>query len=880
MITLQERDAATFLTIKGSHKAPFQEVYEPVLLCSLDLTWLLQNVAKDNQFAIDRSNPEKCKTPVRNEQIQTTLGYFRQVKYFARSVRCFWTLTVESSILGRHAPTKVTPDKAPRKPKLASLLSAHSILCPVLPLFEETHAANASGTKQRLGLLALPSRSVSDGRENAVSSPLMSSEDMDKIMTEHARSMKEAVDAIQQQFIEVSGEEESCMISSVEATLTLLGFHMEALAEQYEDLVGYIEDMLKKQLVSAIGKEIYPEDFEQFMSFHQRHKLYDSAYAPSPFCFAIRQPGQFPAGILSIEHDISNRGQMCPIETFNRKVPATAANPSIQIPLNAATALQMTGERYLHGWIRYSFDNHLVWASHPQLCVRARQFSCFLVMVGNMAGPDQFNPKDAIIVQNKDEVLIPLLMDALPSAKEFKDAISSLSPEQQTFAKAFRERQLASSVFAVCVVQLKPQLEDLLALPRGALTKQMQLTQDLLSLFIDYQIPPDMLSYDGEDDATKASKIALVEEYAKSVLDVVQQEKKKQLELEKERATMVKRQMAQGCGPGRRTEEERKAHAMNDALNWLRGSEAGADGLDDPDALARMLAASSGGLGGSPADQKAQDMAGALDWLRKSNAAGADLDDISVASYAKISAGPRCGVPGPEPGGPFDGPGQPEEPGFDFSRALPTDDVPGPEPVGPFDGPGIPGGAGRMLREGFDKPIEPLEAEAIPDIVDFTAVDFTKIPKALDSLFQVHDTDGSLRTTKIATGDVWTRKRHESLLSKTATTASLGPDDIRTEKDKAFDLLDALSRSGTLSLPYSELHVCIGVTHCFENDLMGTVLQDNINPIEKVEKSSLMVASTIHAQAPLELLNKNENHIPRLRGWYPALLDGLQRSGS
>jgi hypothetical protein len=37
------------------------------------------------------------------------------------------------------------------------------------------------------------------------------------------------------------------------------------------------------------------------------------------------------------------------------------------------------------------------------------------------------------------------------------------------------------------------------------------------------------------------------------------------------------------------TDEEKKAAAMSDALNWLRSSEAGGDGLDDPDALAKML---------------------------------------------------------------------------------------------------------------------------------------------------------------------------------------------------------------------------------------------------------------------------------------------------
>ena len=55
--------------------------------------------------------------------------------------------------------------------------------------------------------------------------------------------------------------------------------------------------------------------------------------------------------------------------------------------------------------------------------------------------------------------------------QEFKDAIESLSPEQKRFATAVRSMQLESSVFGVCVVQLKPQLEALLGLDDDALTK-------------------------------------------------------------------------------------------------------------------------------------------------------------------------------------------------------------------------------------------------------------------------------------------------------------------------------------------------------------------------------------------------------------------------
>ena len=51
----------------------------------------------------------------------------------------------------------------------------------------------------------------------------------------------------------------------------------------------------------------------------------------------------------------------------------------------------------------------------------------------------------------------------------------------------------------MCIIQLKPQLEKLLNLPDDSLTKEIKLTQDLMEMFITYQIPSDLLSYDGDN---------------------------------------------------------------------------------------------------------------------------------------------------------------------------------------------------------------------------------------------------------------------------------------------------------------------------------------------------------------------------------------------
>ena len=124
-------------------------------------------------------------------------------------------------------------------------------------------------------------------------------------------------------------------------------------------------------------------------------------------------------------------------------------------------------------------------------------------------------------------------------------------------------------------------------------------------------------------------------------------------------------------------------------------------------------------------------------------------------------------------------------------------------------------------------------------------VDFTAIPEKLNISFEQNDTDNALRTTVIKTSDSRRRKRQETLLSK-LQESDFTVDQQKVEKNKAFDLLDALSRSGSLPIACGELHVIVGVSHCFEDSVMDTVIQQNVNPIEKMDESTLLVAGTIH----------------------------------
>lgn len=82
-------------------------------------------------------------------------------------------------------------------------------------------------------------------------------------------------------------------------------------------------------------------------------------------------------------------------------------------------------------------------------------------------------------------------------------------------------------------------------------------------------------------------------------------------------------------------------------------------------------------------------------------------------------------------------------------------------------------------------------------------------------------------------------------LADTSEHISTFAKQIDDKKKKAFDLLDDVSHSGVLPIEFSELHMIVAVSNCFENDLMRTIILDNINPIGMLEKSTQMIASTI-----------------------------------
>merc|ERR1712224_1133821 len=99
--------------------------------------------------------------------------------------------------------------------------------------------------------------------------------------------------------------------------------------------------------------------------------------------------------------------------------------------------------------------------------------------------------------------------------------------------------------------------------------------------------------------------------------------------------------------------------------------------------------------------------------------------------------------------------------------------------------------------EGAKEPSSAVDSSATPDEEGRKAsssnVAFAAIPKILDEAIERHDKNAAIRSTTIQTANFgWIRNRQKNLLLS-AENEDLLEDQIASEKNRAFDLLDALS---------------------------------------------------------------------------------------
>lgn len=753
-------------TNSDSPPLPKAHVTAPI---ELNITWLLQQLNSEGvlAFQIDRTAKD-CHTPRRNGDVKKAWEHCLE----------FYALSERVNQRMRQLFSRQTSDKLDM-----SAISCQGIFVPILPLFE-TRVEHKDEIEEKEEEKNTCLVAVGPAMEGGPTSPLLPLGDVHKFLGEQQRSMSEKLAALAKVF-----PTNSTPISVAATTVVVVLSHVQQCCESYNHAVQYIEHLLKQQLLAAIGKEVTPQDFQECMEFHNR-KMFKDEYAPQNFCYAIRRPDHYPEGTLSI---VNSENKDNPIYTSVRQ---SNSDFGMKFKINAATECTFFGKRYLHASIMHKFSGQT--APQISLSARARQFSSFILMVGTVSSADTFEAKHAIIIQNKDDLKIPLLLETIPTPKEFKDAIESLSPEQQRFCKAFRAMQLASTLFAVCVIQIKPQLEKLLNLPEDSLTKEIRLNQDLMELFIKYQIPSDLISYAGDASADRDTKLSVVKTHVQNMNEMIQSSKDVEL-------------------------KEQVQHSVYDALPNSSVHLQLNDCFDSFNERARSP---------PPAAPMAMNMS-----MMQPMACLSSPASSSSAMNRRMMMRKSASRPAPQM------PQMMQQQQQQSMQQQQSQTGVCPTSKRPQNG--------QQQQQPQDKDNDKSVKRAR---TDGPKEDYTLLPGQLDSKFEALDEDNCLRPTTIKLGDEWACTRQKGLLAK-ASCSIMYESEQTEEKNRAFDLLDALTRSGVLSLDHAELHVIVIATHCFDKTIVDTVIQDNINPVEKLERSNLIVASTVHNAAAAVVVN-------------------------
>ncbi|KAJ3185635.1 hypothetical protein HDU87_000259 [Geranomyces variabilis] len=749
-----ERSAEIISTVQDTPPIPLSTINDPV---DFDVTFALSQLSGDEsepfKFQVDRTNPE-CATPRRNPDIEKALTYFRAFGRWAELVHNYFCYTLAP--MPGHPGTEID----------VSAATGRGTFVPVVPLFEK--------------------RADSE-------SVLLSPADLGLFLDEQKRSLNERF-AIVDRSMPDRGY--PTLVTATEGKLMVTLHHSMSLASTYFASITEIEEMLRRQLIDAIGRTVKPDDFTKLVQ-HQNRKLFKPEYQPSPFSFAVQRPNHSPEGVISIDFEPSggswgdSDGETKIVESHSRTL-EEHESPAMYIPLSAATRVPILGKRTLHACLFHRFSDSMNDVG-LSLRARARQFSSFILLAGRVASASEFEPTAALIVQNKDDLAIVLKLETLPTAQEFAEAVESVSPEQRAFAKAVRALQLQATLFALCVVEIKPQLELLLNLPEDALTKEIKLTQDLMQLFVKYQIPSDLLRYENAitgADAPVATRLTAVKEYTANIQNMIKDAGKEDI-------------------------EEAKARAQAAVYN--------------------QVAQAPGGFVFGAAAPSPQAFGSAVPTRSLMSGRAAASFSLSSPSYSPTSPGYSPASPSYEPCSPS----YSSNIKYKRSAAKAMPEVVKRVAVGHHE-------AIKLDSQATTASPQPTQAEMNEQLSEdeFSEVadprfDFTTFPTTLDQRFC--DAASAVRPTIISLGDTWTRTRASSVLAQ-RVTEDLTAATRREEKNAAFDLLDALSRSGAEPLRFVHLHVVCAATHAFDETLLDTVLKKNENPLASVAVSERCVA--------------------------------------
>lgn len=125
-----------------------------------------------------------------------------------------------------------------------------------------------------------------------------------------------------------------------------------------------------------------------------------------------------------------------------------------------------------------------------------------------------------------------------------------------------------------------------------------------------------------------------------------------------------------------------------------------------------------------------------------------------------------------------------------------------------------------------------------------SVVDVMNLPILLD---QRLGEESAIRPVIFQISEQWDKHHYASLVSASATVKRVGKQEQQKELSTVLALLDALTRAGALTIDHSQLHILQGGMNCFDQSLLDTVIKKNINPIERMERAYVVMASILHS---------------------------------
>lgn len=142
--------------------------------------------------------------------------------------------------------------------------------------------------------------------------------------------------------------------------------------------------------------------------------------------------------------------------------------------------------------------------------------------------------------------------------------------------------------------------------------------------------------------------------------------------------------------------------------------------------------------------------------------------------------------------------------------------------------------------------------------------DLSALSNKLQNYFDQYSSSQSIRPGIIRTGPIW-KKQHQENFFTPSREIQFNSEEQRKEKQRAFDLLDALTRSGGLTIDDATVHVILASSHYFPQSLLDTVIQKNLNPLIKLEETTLLMSRVIHNKEINELIVENEKKVIQSR---------------